>query len=72
MSNLAIQLAVERCDKNASEFARRIGTYPQKVHWWLRENKPLPAEFVLLAEAETGISRHDFRPDIYPRGERAA
>ncbi len=26
----------------------------------------MPAEFVLKAEAATGVSRHDLRPDIYP------
>lgn len=29
--------------------------------------KKVPAERVLAVEAFTGISRHDLRPDIYPR-----
>ena len=27
----------------------------------------MPAEYVLRTEAATGVSRHDLRPDIYPR-----
>ena len=33
----------------------------------LQQSKQLPAEYVLLVEAKTGVSRHDLRPDIYPR-----
>ena len=33
---------------------------------WLRKGQPLPPEHVLKVEAETGVSRHDLRPDIYP------
>lgn len=29
----------------------------------------MPAEYVRIAEAATGVSRHDLRPDIYPREE---
>lgn len=44
----------------------------QPTVWaWLNQNKPLPAEFVLKTEAETGISRHELRPDIYPREDAA-
>jgi Putative antitoxin of bacterial toxin-antitoxin system, YdaS/YdaT len=32
----------------------------------------VPAERVLEIERATGISRHDLRPDIYPRNEAAA
>ncbi len=37
----------------------------------LRKESPLPAEYVLAAERATGVSRHDLRPDIYPREEAA-
>lgn len=30
-------------------------------------SKQLPAEYVLRAERFYGVSRHDLRPDIYPR-----
>lgn len=59
------------------EAVRRIGSQgrmaklcrvAQPTVWkWLNRDKPLPAEHVLAVEAATGISRHDLRPDIYPR-----
>lgn len=40
----------------------------QPTVWrWLNQSKQLPAEHVLKVEAETGVSRHLLRPDIYPR-----
>ncbi len=40
----------------------------QTAVWkWLQSSKRMPAEYVLTAEAATGVSRHDLRPDIYPR-----
>lgn len=54
-----------------SAFARRIGRSQSTVHDWLADEKPLPAEHVLAVEQATGISRHDLRPDIYPRPETA-
>lgn len=40
----------------------------QTAVWkWLQSSKRMPAEYVLRTEAATGISRHDLRPDIYPR-----
>lgn len=42
----------------------------QTAVWkWLQSSKRLPAEYVLRVEAATGVSRHDLRPDIYPREE---
>lgn len=43
------------------------GVSQQAVSAWQRKDKPLPPEHVLAVEAATGISRHDLRPDIYPR-----
>ena len=43
---------------------RRV--YQVLVSRWLNQSKQLPAEYVLTAEADTGISRHWLRPDIYP------
>ncbi len=50
-----------------SAFARLIRKDQSTVWEWLDKNKPLPAEHVLAVEAATGVSRHDLRPDIYPR-----
>jgi len=38
---------------------------------WLMRGQP-PAHHVLAIEKLTGVSRHDLRPDIYPREEQAA
>lgn len=50
-----------------SAFGRMIGKRQSVVFGWLRANRPLPAEYVLKVEEVTGISRHDLRPDLYPR-----
>ena len=55
-----------------SAFARLHGVSQPTVWAWLKQGKPLPAECVLATERETGISRHDLRPDLYPRDEAAA
>lgn len=40
----------------------------QPAVWkWVRLHKALPAEHVLKVESATGVSRHDLRPDLYPR-----
>lgn len=40
----------------------------QTAVWkWVQSAKRMPAEYVLRAEAATGVSKHDLRPDIYPR-----
>ncbi|WP_174286655.1 YdaS family helix-turn-helix protein [Sphingomonas bacterium] len=50
-----------------SAYARLVGRSQAWVYAALRDGKPLPAEHVLTVERETGISRHDLRPDLYPR-----
>ena len=47
-------------------FGRIIGVSQQRIWNWLQARKALPADYVLAAEAGTGISRHLLRPDIYP------
>lgn len=61
----------------ASEVVKRIGTQTalaallgvtqQSVSEWCAKRKLIPPQHVLKVEAATGISRHDLRPDIYPR-----
>lgn len=58
--------AVDRAGSQ-SEFERLTGARQQSVSNWLRKRKLLPGEFVLTTERELGISRHDLRPDLYPR-----
>ena len=60
-----IAIVQKAADKvgSASELARRLGiSHPALFRW-----KQVPAERVLKMEQVTGISRHDIRPDIYPR-----
>ncbi len=51
--------------------AALLGVSQTAVSKWVRLGKPLPANHVLAIEAATGISRHDLRPDIYPRDEQS-
>lgn len=48
-------------------FARIVGVTQGAVWQRLKATKPAAAGWVLRAEEATGISRHDLRPDIYPR-----
>lgn len=50
-----------------SATGRLLGVSQRAVWKWLNDGKHLPAEHVLKVEAATGISRHDLRPDLYPR-----
>jgi len=43
--------------------ARELSVTPGAISQWER----VPAERVLDVEKATGISRHDLRPDLYPR-----
>lgn len=63
----ALKAAVAKADGNQSRFAREIGTSQQLVSYWLNNGKALPGEFVLPAERAGFGSRHDIRPDLYPR-----
>lgn len=49
-----------------SAFGRIVGKRQSTIFDWLSNSTPLPAELVLLVERETGVSKHDLRPDIYP------
>jgi len=43
--------------------ARQLGVSRQAVQHW----KTAPVRHVLRIEELTGVSRHDLRPDVYPR-----
>ena len=64
-SETALARAVREAGSQ-SAFGRLIDKRQSVINGWLREGRPLPAEFVLTIEAATGISRHELRPDIYP------
>jgi len=50
-------------------FAGIIGVTQSAVSKMLAANRPLDGDYVLAAERGTGISRHDLRPDLYPRDD---
>lgn len=70
-SDSALAAAVRKAGSQ-SAFGRLIGKRQSVVNDWLREDRPLPAEYVRQVEQELGISRHELRPDIYPPEEYAA
>jgi DNA-binding transcriptional regulator YdaS (Cro superfamily) len=50
-----------------TRLADRIGTTQSRLWYWLsRSKRGAAAEFVLAIERETGVSRHELRPDLYP------
>jgi len=66
MSNEALKRACEVAG-GQKPLADRIGTTQSQVWYWLeRSKKGVPAEFVLPIERETGVSRSELRPDLYP------
>ena len=69
MTKSAIQRAVDQAGGQAA-LARLIGTSQQLVFYWVKQRRAA-AEHVLKIEEATGISRHDLRPDIYPREDAA-
>ena len=58
----ALETAI-RAVGTAQKFAEQIGVSPQAVSQWRR----VPVARVLKVEQVTGVSRHELRPDIYPR-----
>jgi DNA-binding transcriptional regulator YdaS (Cro superfamily) len=67
----AFRRAVE-ASGSQSRFAEAVGTSQQNISNWLAAHRSLPAEFVLAAEREFGVPRHELRPDIYPIESEAA
>jgi DNA-binding transcriptional regulator YdaS (Cro superfamily) len=61
MRSSALQEAVRR-KGSVSALARAIGVRPQAISQWDR----VPADRVIAVEKETGVSRHELRPDLYP------
>lgn len=71
MSTEALKRACELAGGQKS-LADRIGTTQSQVWYWLmRSKRGVPAEFVLPIERETGVSRGDLRPDLWPEVARA-
>lgn len=66
----ALKSAVEKAGGQTA-LASAIGKTQGHVSKWL-ERGHIPAEVVLPIERVTGVSRHDLRPDLYPREDAAA
>jgi DNA-binding transcriptional regulator YdaS (Cro superfamily) len=64
----ALKASVEKIGSQ-SAYARLCGVSQTAVWKWLQSGKRLPAEHVITVEAESGVSRHLLRPDIYPLAE---
>lgn len=50
-----------------SPLARALGCTQPAVWKMIQSAKRMSPEYVLTAERIYGVSRHDLRPDIYPR-----
>lgn len=62
----ALELALGRAGSQTA-LAEICGVSQTAVWKWLRQTKRAKAECVLAIEQATGVSRHDLRPDLYPR-----
>ncbi|MFI8667129.1 transcriptional regulator [Qipengyuania sp. NPDC077410] len=67
----ALKAAIAKIGSQGA-LARFLGISQPSVWKWVSKGKVLPAQHVLKVEAETGISRHDLRPDLYPREDGPA
>lgn len=61
----AVKRAISKAGSQ-SELARLVGVTPQAVQQWEAANR-VSVRKALDVEKATGISRHDLRPDIYPK-----
>lgn len=50
-----------------SALARICGCSAPNIQQLIVRGSLLPGQYVLEVERETGVSRHDLRPDLYPR-----
>ena len=72
MKQTGLQLALEKAGSQV-RLAEVCGvTQPTVWGWTNKGNKRVPGEYVLTIERELGLSRHDIRPDLYPREGTAA
>lgn len=77
MSMKALNRAIAKAGGQASlarALAKRTGRPIRQGHiWaWLHRTMRVPPEHVIPIEEETGVSRHELRPDIYPLDARRA
>ena len=53
-------------------FGALCGVTQSAVSKWVAKGDGLPAEHAIKVEKATKVSRHDLRPDIYPRDSASA
>lgn len=71
MSKSGLQLALDKAGSQ-SRLAEVCGVSQPTVWGWINKgNARVPGEYVLLIEKELDLSRHDVRPDLYPREDAA-
>lgn len=62
----ALQRAINLAGGKAA-LSKKLGLSRAATHFW----KQVPPIRVLQVEALTGVSRHELRPDLYPRERRS-
>lgn len=67
----ALKLAVRRSGSQY-KLARTLEVSQTAIWKMLHHAKRASAEYVLKIESATGVSRHDLRPDLYPREDPPA
>lgn len=67
MTRYEALIACRDAAESDSQMARDLDVTQPRVWRWVHQSKQMPGEYVLLAEKLYGVSRHDLRPDIYPR-----
>jgi DNA-binding transcriptional regulator YdaS (Cro superfamily) len=60
---------LEKHDVSQKKFAGLVGVTQSMVSQWINGVRPIAAEKVIPIEGATKgrVSRHELRPDIYPR-----
>jgi DNA-binding transcriptional regulator YdaS (Cro superfamily) len=71
---MQLQKFLDKAEVSQAELARRLSVSPGLVWQWLNGHRRIAAEQVLPIERATDgkVTRHDLRPDLYPRDQTAA
>ncbi|WWW34549.1 YdaS family helix-turn-helix protein [Stenotrophomonas rhizophila] len=59
-----IAIAIDKAGSQ-SALAKAVGVQPALVWQWASGRRPVAAHHCLTIETETGVSRHDLRPDVF-------
>lgn len=54
------------------EFGRQVGVNQSMVSQWLTGTRPLSPKKAIQINKRTAIPRHELRPDLWQKEERAA